>query len=224
MNDNDSIVPIPWDTVALDIRAYEAKEFSENSLKLASKTTGHHTIRVNPLDSKQLLHEYGFYYCDTLVEPFCSRERFVPHYHADVSTRSVSSFEDVLAIGHGAFKHGRFHRDFNLPPERADARYDNWLRQLYFEGKVHGLFFQDYLAGFIGCENGALVLHAIRPSCQGHGLAKFLWTPVCISIFETGYSEISSSISASNSAVMNLYASLGFRFRNAVDIYHRRTE
>jgi hypothetical protein len=54
-------------------------------------------------------------------------------------------------------------------------------------------------------------------------MAKFLWTPVCQALFDAGASEIVSSISAANLAVVNLYSSLGFRFRNAVDIYHRLT-
>ena len=56
---------------------------------------------------------------------------------------------------------------------------------------------------------------------RGRGLAKYFWSAVCRHLFEQGQAEIRSSISFTNIAVINLYSSLGFRFRKPVDIYHR---
>jgi ribosomal protein S18 acetylase RimI-like enzyme len=61
-------------------------------------------------------------------------------------------------------------------------------------------------------------------SFRGKGLAKYLWSTGCRELFKRGHKELSSSISAANLAVLNLYSSLGFRFRNAVDVYHRLTK
>lgn len=213
----------PWDTAVFGVNAYELTDFSREALELAAQIPGHYTVRIEPRASKELLHEYGFYYCDTLIEPFCPADRFSVFDDPAVSVKRDVPIRSLLTICHGAFSHGRFHRDFNLSPRLADQRYDNWLTQLHAAGKVYGLLYRDELAGFIAVNGNSLVLHAMAASLRGQGLAKYLWTPVCRSLFASGYNEIVSSVSASNLAVVNLYASLGFRFRKPVDLYHRLT-
>ena len=219
-----SIKSSPWDSAVFGVDAYEITDSSRESLELAVRVPGHYTVRVDPLVSKQLLHEYGFYYCDTLIEPYCTTERFLAFDTVAAGMSRDVALEPLLAICHGAFSHGRFHRDFNLPRAQADRRYDNWLAQLHGAGKVYGLLYQGELVGFIAVDGNRLVLHAIAESLRGRGLAKFLWTPVCRALLNHGCNELVSSVSASNLAVVNLYATLGFRFRNPVDLYHRLTQ
>lgn len=214
----------PWDTAVFGIDTYEIKDLSPESLEVAVRVPGHYTVRAEPLRAKQLLHEYGFYYCDTLIEPYCKADRFLAYDSADVGITQDASLDKLLEICHGAFAHGRFHRDFNLPKEQADRRYDNWLAQLHGAGKVYGLLYRGEVVGFIAVESNRLVLHAVAESIRGRGLAKFLWTPVCRALFDYGYAELVSSVSASNLAVVNLYSTLGFRFRNPIDLYHRLTK
>ena len=221
MNMAPLIKPTPWDTAAFGMPTWELTEYSVEALSQAAQTVGHHTVRVDSLADNRLLHEYGFYYCDTLIEPYCngSRLRAVQCPEANIS-KTVDA-EQALAICHGAFIHGRFHRDFNLPKAAADLRYDNWLKQLLEAEQVYGLYWNDVLAGFIGCSGNALVLHALSSEYSGRGLAKYWWSAMCKELFNVGCMEVKSSISAANVAVLNLYASLGFGFRNPVCIYHR---
>lgn len=223
MTHPESFKPVPWDTAAFDIRAYEIATPTPDLLEIAMQFPGHYTVRVDPLASKRWLHDRGFYYCDTLIEPYCAEERFVPFDDMDVSVSRSLALEPLLGVCHGAFSHGRFHRDFNLSQSQADQRYDNWLAQLHAAGKTHGVLYRGDLAGFIAVDGYRLVLHALVESLRGRGLAKYLWTPVCRTLFEAGHAEVTSSVSASNLAVVNLYSRLGFRFRNPVDIYHRLT-
>lgn len=217
--------PVPWDTAVFGIPAYEILDDNPSALKLAMCTPGHYTLRIDPLKEKRWLHEYGFYYCDTLIEPYCSQSSFVPYDSFEVDlTLGEFDLDSLMSICHGAFSHGRFHRDFNLSKIQADQRYDNWLLQLHNAGKVHGIFFRNELTGFIAVDNNKLVLHAIAERLRGRGLAKYLWTPVCKMLFEAGHSEITSSVSSTNLAIVNLYSRLGFGFRDPVDIYHRITK
>jgi hypothetical protein len=140
--------------------------------------------------------------------------------HLDATISGDIDVEQALAICHGAFTHGRFHRDFNLPKAAADLRYDNWLKQLLDAQQVYGLYWQNELAGFIGHSGNNLVLHALAEKYRGKGWSKYWWSAVCGELLKTGHHEVRSSISASNLAVLNLYASLGFSFRNPQDIYH----
>lgn len=213
-----------WDQKVFGFPCYEIHGFTPESGQWAQQHLGHYTTRVSPLANKQLLEQYGFYYCDTLIEPFCPKEQFVAHQNNRASLSKAAALEDLLQISNQAFIFGRFHKDFNLSKTLADQRYDNWLEQLYNEGKVIGLHFDEKLAGFIAVDNSHLVLHAMHSEFRGQGIAKFLWSSVCTNLFASGIDEISSSISATNLAAVNLYSSLGFKFRNAKDIYHRLTK
>lgn len=211
----------PWDTAAFGIPTWELLEYSAAALQQAAQTSGHHTLKVDPLADKRLLHEFGFYYCDTLIEPNCNVAQLRIAHHPDATVSKELDAEQALAIGHGAFVHGRFHRDFNLPTAAADRRYDNWLEQLLEAHHVYGLYWQHELAGFIGHSGNNLVLHALEEMYRGKGLSKYWWSEVCSELLANVGDEVKSSISATNLAVINLYASLGFSFKHPQDIYHR---
>ncbi len=214
---------IPWDAAVFAMPTFELSDASEQTLKAAVARPGHYTVKVDPLASKKWLHHYGFYYCDTLIEPYCPKERFKVFARAEVSISRSVTFAQVLPICHGAFSHGRFQRDFKLERVKADERYDNWLSALVAENKVYGLFFRSELAGFVAVEGNVLVLHALSEAYRGKGLAKYFWSAVCQDCFATGLGVLKSSISATNIPALNLYVSLGFQFTNPMDVYHRLT-
>jgi GNAT superfamily N-acetyltransferase len=210
----------PWDCAALGRDAFELANAGPEAMAQVG-VPGHYTVRVDPLSDKRILHEKGFYYCDTLAEPCCpsGQLRALPHPAAGFDLRPP--LKPLLAICRDAFQHGRFHRDFNVERRLADLRYENWLRTLHAAGKVYGLTWEGGSAGFIAHEGGKLVLHALGGEHRGRGIAKHLWSAVCADLVRNGATELSSSISIANTAAINLYCSLGFRFRNPVDIYHR---
>lgn len=221
MEIGDFLVETPWDRRAFGIDTYEIREVSGEALSLIREIPGHFTAKVDPLSCKKLLHECGFYYCDTLIEPYCRAESLVTHKDGQVSISRDVGIDDLIAISHGAFRHGRFHRDFNIARELADLRYDNWLRDLHEAGKCFGLLYGGELAAFFGYNGSKIVLHAMGEKFRGKGLAKYLWSAGCEELFSRENDELASSVSASNLPVANLYASLGFRFRNPSDVYHR---
>ena len=215
-----TIERVPWDSAVLGCDAYELQSAAPGTLAQA-RAPGHYTVRGDPLADKRILHEHGFYYCDTLIEPFCAARDFKLQPHPGASVSRDAALGPLLAICRGAFEQGRFHRDFNVERARADLRYENWLRTLHAAGKVYGLLWEDELAGFIAHEGGKLVLHALGVKHRGRGLARHLWSAVCADLARQGATELTSSISVTNLAALNLYASLGFRFRNPVAVYHR---
>jgi hypothetical protein len=216
----ESIARTPWDCAALGYDAFEVVDASAASLSRLS-APGHYTVKVDPLQSKEPLHRHGFYYCDTLIEPWCAMGGLRCFYHDAAGFERRPPLEPLRVICGGAFRHGRFHRDFNVPRRVADLRYETWLEKLHAEHRVYGLMWDDELAGFIAHDGGKLVLHALGERHRGRGIAKYLWTAVCLDLVRAGAAEISSSISASNTAALGLYAGLGFHFRHALDVYHR---
>ena len=221
MKPHPLIKATPWDASAFGIATWELLEYSTAALQQAAQTVGHHTIKVDPLADKRLLHDFGFYYCDTLIEPYCnvSRLRKVRHPSATIS-KEVDA-EQALAICHSAFVHGRFHRDFNISKDAAGRRYDNWLKQLLEAQNVYGRYWQGALAGFTGYNGNKVVLSALATEYRGKGLSKFWLSAVYGELLASGNEIVTSSFSATNLAVLNLHASLGFSFRNSQDIYHR---
>lgn len=218
---NDKVIRTPWDQVPLGIDTYEILSLSNTLMHEIIKHPGHYSYRADPLEDKSQLHEFGFYYCDTLIEPWCQPDAFHPYAHSSAKiTRDVDLIMAVSIISQ-CFVHGRFHRDFNVTKQQADARYIQWLEQLHDEGSLYQLEFDNHFAGFLGFSGSRILLHALNPEFQGRGIAKYLWSLICEKLFEEGHMELTCSVSASNVKVLNLYASLGFRFRNPVDIYHR---
>lgn len=211
---------VPWDSAALGCDAYELKVATPEAIAQA-RAPGHYTVKVDPVADKRILNENGFYYCDTLIEPFCSAAEFKPLLRPAARFSRETAIGPLVAICAGAFEHGRFHRDFNVERSRADLRYQNWLKTLHAARKVYGLEWEGELAGFIAHEGGKLVLHALGPKHRGRGIAKHLWSAVCADLVRQGAHELSSSISTTNLPAVNLYAALGFRFRNPIDVYHR---
>jgi ribosomal protein S18 acetylase RimI-like enzyme len=221
MNVDDDIVKTPWDAKCFGIDTYEIKRVSDQVLRRVLTVPGHYTAKVEPLFSKKLLHEYGFYYCDTLIEPYCASAAFRSHEHDAVGIARNAALDDLIRISHGAFTHGRFHRDFNISKDLADLRYDEWLKVLFRQNKVLGLMYGGRTAGFFAFSGNRILLHALSESLRGKGLSKYVWSTACKAMFDMGHNELVSSISACNAAVLNLYASLGFKFRKPLDIYHR---
>ena len=221
MTARSQIKETPWDARALGIDTYEITTLTDEVMAEVQKLPGHFTVRVDPLSSKKILHNNGFYYSDTLIEPFCSHGRFIAHDHPATGVTCSVGETELAAMAHGGFQHGRFHRDFQVKRELADLRYDLWLKQLFAAGDVLGLTYEGELAGFFGLEQSKIALLAVGGRFRDRGLAKFLWSAGCADLFRAGHAEITSSISASNVAALNVFAALGFSFRNPLDIYHR---
>jgi RimJ/RimL family protein N-acetyltransferase len=223
MRPDEAIRPTPWDRAALGFDTFEVGEPTEEALRLAAGVPGHYTVKVDPRSSKEALHRFGFHYCDTLIEPYCEASRLPDCDVPEAEVAEAVAIEDAMAICRGAFSHDRFHRDFAIDTALADRRYERWLAQLHAEGKVFGLMYRGRLAGFIALDGKRMVLHALAAEFRGRGLARPLWAAACRHFVRRfGLPEVESSISAANLPALNLYASLGFRFRNCRDVYHLR--
>lgn len=219
---SDYLLHTPWDAATFAIDTFEIKTTSEQALQkiISGRKPGHYTLKTDPLTCKQTLHNLGFYYCDTLIEPHCTLENFTYFKKAGCHISRTAPIASLIKICENSFTYGRFHRDFNIDRNLAETRYISWLKDLYASGDVLGLMYQDDLAGFWGVSQHKVLLHALDQNYRGKGMAKYFWSLACQELFDQGHQELTSSISTANAPVLNLYASLGFRFRNSVDVYH----
>lgn len=219
----EGITLIPWDSQVFGLNCYEIVAPTEQAFKFSQINSGHYTVRVPPTQCKKRLHEYGYYYCDSLFIPTTSRKRFAPFVDPSATLVTSPSLQDLAPICNNAFLHYRFHKDFNIPNNLADTRYKVWLTSLLEDSKVYGLAYESVIVGFMATDQNNIVLHALHENHRGRGIAKFLWSLVCTQLFNEGHTSINSSISATNLAALNLYVSLGFRFSTPLDVYHRFT-
>lgn len=224
---NENIISTAWDSRAFGINTFEILYTSDSQLRhtlekiLKHKCIGHYTVKIDPLLSKKVLHDFGFYYCDTLLEPYCVFKNLVIYEKEGIEiSESIDDIQKTSSMIYDNFKYDRFHRDFNIPQNLGDLRYNLWLEDLWKTNQVFVLKLFGDFAGFWAYSNHQILLHALSKNYQGKGLSKYFWSVACKKLFEKGYQELTSSISASNVPVLNLYSSLGFNFRNPVDIYH----
>jgi len=217
---NNQIAQTPWDQKAFQLDTFELQAYDESTLNEIKNQPGHYTIKVDPLLSKQLIHEHGFYYCDTLIEPHCSKDQFISHPHESVSISKDVEVDHFISLAKGSWEYGRFHRDFHIQKDQADQRYANWLRDIAKKGECLSLLWEGQVVGFFACENEKILLHALCDEIRGKGYAKYLWTEACTELYKE-YDELTSSISAANCAAVNVYVSCGFKFRNSLDVYHK---
>lgn len=174
-----------WDKKVLGINTFEIIASSEEMLFLSinqiknDAKKGHYSVKVHPLWNTKILSDYDFYYCDTLIQPYCSPTSFIPHHHTSLRLSQQNSLEELVNICNGAFTHGRFHRDFNIDKQQADLRYNSWLSELFNEKKVWGLMYDQELAGFWCFSCQSILLHALKASYRGKGMAKYFWSIAC---------------------------------------------
>ena len=142
----------------------------------------------------------------------------------DISIDKQGCLEDITSLCYNTFKYDRFHRDPYIDQTLADHRYLRWLTELFSQNNVYFLRYQQNIVGFIAHLGSKLVLHALSESIRGLGFAKYFWAQVSKQLFTDGFLEVGSSVSLTNLAVMNLYNSLEFRYRNPIEIYHRITK
>lgn len=213
----------PWDKRNFGINTYQVTDISEEALRETENHEGHFTLKVNPLESPELLLKYGFYYMDTLIEPVCKRDHLTIFDKQGTSISSNYDAVDILQIAGEAFMHGRFHRDFHIPDSMADLRYMNWVKDLHAKGLIFALFYEGEIAGFYAFENDKVLLLGIKREFRSNGLAKAFTSMGCQNQIDLGYNQLRTSISAANVASLNLFYSLGFRLTNTVDVYHKLT-
>lgn len=125
----------------------------------------------------------------------------------------------LIAQAADSFHYGRFAEDPAIAAEINKSRQIDWMEGL-LAGRARVLVadFDGEPAAFMALttegETAELVLAGTRPAAAA--LALPLWTAVLTLLREEGIRRVSTTISAANLGVVNLYASLGFRFEQAL--------
>jgi hypothetical protein len=171
----------------------------------------------------------GFFPVDLSEEASTSRLRpeSMPKPRFGVRIAASEDHADILRIAGTAFRFGRYHTDPRFPRELADKRYVQWVRNALASTEAGDSVFvlgsATQRLGFfhVVLTNGAadLRLAAADPeSPVGLGLA--LYSETILALHGLGARRFVTKVSAANIGIMNLYASLGFRFSKPEYILH----
>jgi ribosomal protein S18 acetylase RimI-like enzyme len=128
----------------------------------------------------------------------------------------------IMECARESFSDDRFHMDPNCHKELADLRFFNWAKDLIDnpEVEIYIAVLGEDVVGFLAQKQGNLILAGFMSSYTGKGLGEFLWLESLSNMMTHGLEHATTRISANNVAVLNLYARLGFKFRNPAAMFH----
>ncbi|HEY1206001.1 MAG: hypothetical protein ABSH46_13990 [Bryobacteraceae bacterium] len=177
----------------------------------------------------ELLCQAGFIPVDLSIEASHGPLRLeaMPKPRFGVRLAAPDDFPDLLRIAGCAFHFGRYHADPRFPRELADRRYVHWLRNALESADSNEYIFVLGSAaqrlGFFHAvlrEGGVdLRLAAADPGLPV-GLGPALYSETLLALQQMGARRFVTKVSAANMGVVNLYASIGFRFSNPAHIFH----
>jgi len=169
------------------------------------------------------LEKLGFRFVETVLHPYLDLNLSEMPGESEVGVRRVRAADhvEIERVASKAFRYERYHADPYVDSKKADLRYRNWIRSA-INAKSEELlaltFGDEQLIGFflVKVENDKVdwLLTAIAPEFQGVGLGRQAWLAMIrYHKMESSISRrIMTTISARNIEVLNLYASLGFKF------------
>lgn len=182
------------------------------------------------------LEQVGFYLVECTVVPFIrlqqhemlekfeqDRQSFLPKkfrttsvFISTIEQPHKELAEEIKKVASESFVDDRFHVDANCSTEIADRRFAYWVDDLVNNVNVSFdlMYIQNELAGFMARKNNKLILAGFSKTYRAAGLGEFLWLTSCSIIKNLSFKTAETLISINNIAVLNLYARLGFRFKD----------
>lgn len=174
------------------------------------------------LTESMLLEDHGFRFIEMLYAPELDLSTFNVDENVVQLTVARAGEDDLpalLGIARTSFHNERFKMDPRLNPNVSDQRYQNWVssslrhptQELYAicDGERRIAFFITELLNDGTCY---WHLNAVAPEAQGQGYGRRVWLSMLKQAAIGGARRVRTSIVARNHRVLNLYASLGFRF------------
>lgn len=192
------------------------------------------SISATNLFWKQCLPELGFRFIDFGLRVSLAnlQAASLPKSRVELRIAEQADWEEIEAIAATAFHHGRYHADPLFPKDLANLRYRQWIRnalggqnaidRVYVmgpPGQVRGFY---HLT--IEDKMSDLRLAAVRQELQGTAWGVELYLAALHLVKASGVQQVVTSISASNTGVMNIYAMCGFRFDQPDAVYHWRPD
>lgn len=182
------------------------------------------------LTESMFLEDHGFRFIEMLYQPeleLASAESMQSGSLLSVRQALEADLPAVVDMAGKAFANERFHMDPRLGPKMGNKRYQNWVKSSFTHPtqRLYVISDGDKLVAFFVTEmqaDGVCYWHlnAVAPEAQGLGYGRRAWQTMIRQAANAGAKRVRTSIVARNERVLNLYASLGFRFSPPSMTFH----
>jgi RimJ/RimL family protein N-acetyltransferase len=188
---------------------------------------------IAPSDAfwKSYLPGMGFQFVDFALRAILpnAQQSSFPETRTDIRPATPADRDAIEYIASSAFQHGRYHADPRFPRDLADRRYHRWICNALSKPNpgdfVYVMIQTDSVSGFyhVSIDGAAadLRLAALHPDLQGTLLGFDLYASMMHVLKTLGVRRVTTSISASNTGVLNVYSMLGFHFSEPKLLFHR---
>ena len=196
----------------------------DNHCELISCRLSHENLKESIF-----LEGKGFRFIETVLHPKLEglKRLNIPDQGLDISPALETDLYAIRKIAESVFKNERFYVDPRLDPLRANVRYGNWTANTLGHPRQRLLKVLDNeeLVAFFIIEiksDGDVFWHltAVAPEHQGRGYGRRTWLEMLRYHANNGNDAVGTTISSRNIPVLNLYASLGFRFAPPEMTFH----
>jgi RimJ/RimL family protein N-acetyltransferase len=173
------------------------------------------------LSESMFLEERGFRFIETVLHPTLGDliRLNIPDQGLEILPANADDLSILKRIAESAFRNERFHVDPRLDPRLGDLRYVRWVANTLTHPRqrlIKILDNKEIVAFFIIeiMDDGRVYWHltAVSPEHQGKGYGRRTWLAMLRYHQANGCMAVSTTISARNIPVLNLYSSLNFRF------------
>jgi hypothetical protein len=134
----------------------------------------------------------------------------------------------LRAIAQESFSDDRFHHDYQCPQEIADRRFAYWVDDLIADEHVTfgSLTLEGMMVAFTAHKTNCAILGGFIRKYNRAGLGEFAVLSMYQAIKEQNYHVAETMISVNNLPILNLYARIGFKFKDPQYSFHywRRAE
>jgi len=225
----------PWDSAVFSVPVAQINKFEVTNYRVASEDYVQYQSWVSDnqigivscrlsedrLHESMLLEKNGFRFVEMVLHPQLTKlqRQIIDEDDLQILPVIEADLEELRAIAECSFTNERYHVDPRIDSRLADVRYGRWVSNSLKHGmqRLLKILEGDRLIGFFLIEattNKSIYWHltAVAPQWQGRGYGKRIWRAMLRQHQIEGFDTVTTTISARNIRVLNLYARLGFQF------------
>lgn len=219
----EDIEVLDQDGGATDYRRYE-NWISAQDVGIVSCRLAHDRLRES-----MFLESCGFRFVEMVLHPGLDslQSQQFPKDDLLIVPAAEADLRALQDIAENAFGVERYHVDPRLCRRQGDQRYGRWVRNSLHHPSHRLLKVLDgdqliavFLIEIRSDHSVRWHLTAIAPNLQGRGYGRRVWQAVLNDHKSQGCQSVSTTISARNTPVLNLYSQLEFRFSPPEMTFH----
>lgn len=219
----EDIEILDQDGAGADYRRYETW-ISAEDVGIVSCRLAHDRLR-----DSMFLESCGFRFVEMVLHPRLDslQSQQFPRDDLLIAPAAEADLMALQDIAENAFGVERYHVDPRLSPRQGDQRYGRWVRNSLHHPSQRLLKVLDgdrlialFLIAMRSDQSVYWHLTAIAPKWQGQGYGRRVWVAMLNDHKSQGCQSVSTTISARNTPVLNLYSQLQFRFSPPEMTFH----